>query len=114
MRLPSSIKIGSQFWTVSEQKRKHSADPDHYGFTNDKDLSIVIDAEMPDSLKRTTLLHEILHAIRFTFGGSFAGLKGASFTDLEHYFIGLYEEPLMTLLRENPELSDYLLAPYDS
>ena len=110
MRLPSKIKIGSQIWEVSEQKRKHSIDPDHYGFTNDKDLTIVLDQEMPVSIKRTTLLHEILHAIRFTYGGSYAPPRGTTYSEWEHYWIGLYEEPLLQTLRDNPDLVSYLLS----
>lgn len=108
--IPSKIKIGSQIWEVSEQSRKHSADPSHYGFTADKDLSIIIDKEMPQSLKRTTLLHEILHAIRFTFGGSYAPAEDTSYLEWEHYWIGLYEEPLLQILRDNPDLVAYLLS----
>lgn len=113
MRLPSEVKIGSQIWTITAQRRKHSAAPDHYGWTGDKDLSIVIDSEMPLSLQRTTLFHELLHAVRFTFGGSFNPGKNLPYDELEHYFIGLYEEPVVAMLRENPELVAFLVS-YDS
>lgn len=108
-KLPSSVRIGSQVWSVSEVKRKNQPDGEHYGFTNDKDASITIDSELPLGLKRVTLLHEILHAIRFTFGGSFSPSKNTSFEEWEHYWIGLYEEPLVMVLRDNPELVEFLL-----
>jgi len=107
MKMPTKVKIGSQVWDITEQKRKHSSD-EHYGFTTDKDLSIVIDSEMPLSVKRTTLFHELLHAIRFTFGGSYIPAKGTGYLDLEHYFIGLYEEPVVAMLRDNPDLVAFL------
>ena len=90
--MPKSIKIGTQIWEVSEQKRKHNSDfhEGTYGYTIDKDNTIVLDVEMPSSRKRTTLLHELLHAI------------------------GLYEEPLITVLQENPELTNFLLGREDS
>lgn len=110
MKLPSEVKIGSQLWKIQEQKRKHSADPDNYGFTIDKDLSIIIDSEMPTSLKRTTLFHELLHAVRFTYGGSYSPPKSSTYAELEHYWIGLYEEPVVAMLRENPQLVAYLLS----
>ena len=114
--MPKSIKIGTQVWEVSEQKRKHNSDfhEGTYGYTIDKDNTIVLDVEMPLSRKRTTLLHELLHAIRFTYGGVTTPNKGASFGDWEHYFIGLYEEPLITVLQENPELTDFLLGRENS
>ena len=110
--LPKSIKIGTQIWEVSEQKRKHNSDfhEGTYGYTIDKDNTIVLDVEMPLSRKRTTLLHELLHAIRFTYGGVTTPGKSANLADWEHYFIGLYEEPLITVLQENPVLADFLLG----
>lgn len=108
--LPKQIKIGSHNWSVTEVKRKNQPDDEHYGFTSSKDGSITIDSDMPESIKRVTLLHEILHAIRFTFGGSYTPPKATTYEEWEHYFIGLYEEPLSLIIRENPELMEYLLS----
>lgn len=108
MRMPKSVKIGSQVWEVSEQKRKHAMD-NHYGITNGKDNSIVIDAELSPSMARVTLFHELLHAIRITFGGSLAPNKWLDYTEAEHFWIGLYEEPVVAMLRDNPELVKYLV-----
>lgn len=109
MKIPGKIKIGSQIWTITEQKRKHSTEG-HYGFTQDKDLTIVIDQEMPESIKRVTLFHELLHAIRATFGGSFTPAKTTTYDEWEHYWIGIYEEPVVQMLRDNPDLVAYLLS----
>lgn len=94
---------------MSEVKRKHTADNDHYGFTNYKDNTIVLDSEQASSMKRVTLFHELLHAIRSTFGGSYTPPKGTTYEDWEHYFIGLYEEPVVLMLKDNPDLVKYLL-----
>jgi Zn-dependent peptidase ImmA (M78 family) len=107
MKMPKSVKIASQVWEISEQKRKHAMD-NHYGVTNSKDNSIVIDAELAESMKRTTLFHELLHAIRITHGGSLSPNKWTDYTEAEHYWIGLYEEPVVAMLRHNPELVAYL------
>jgi hypothetical protein len=64
-------------------------------------------------MKRVTLFHELLHAIRVTFGGSFQPSKNTDYDDWEHYFIGLYEEPVVLMLRDNPELAAYLLGEND-
>jgi hypothetical protein len=113
MPIPKSVKIGTQVWEISEQKRKHSVTNDHFGFTSPTNNTIVLDSEQAPSMKRVTLFHELLHAIKITFGGSFQPGKGTSFEEFEHYFIGLYEEPVVLMLRDNPELAEYLLGGND-
>jgi ribose 5-phosphate isomerase len=108
MKIPKSVKIGSQVWEISEQKRKHSSDS-HYGFTSTKDNTIIVDADMADSMKRTTLFHELLHAIGITFGGSFTPSSKISFEEMEHFWIGRFEEPVVAMLRDNPELVKFLI-----
>lgn len=110
--LPKKIKIGSQTWEITEQKRKHNSEflDGTYGYTVDKDNTIVLDAEMANSVRRVTLLHELLHAIRFIFGGSFKPAKTTTYEEWEHYFIGIYEEPLLMVLKDNPELMEFLLS----
>lgn len=110
MKLPERIKIGTQFWDVHERARKSDAAlwEDSYGYTIDKDNQIVIDKDLPVSRKRTTLFHELLHAIRYTYAQVHPG-KGTSFEDWEHYFIAHYDETVVTVLRENPDLVAYLL-----
>jgi Zn-dependent peptidase ImmA (M78 family) len=111
MMLPKSVKVGSQVWEITEQKRKHNSEfiDGTYGFTIDKDNVIVLDADMSNSVRRVTLLHEVLHAIRFTFGGSHRPHKTTSYEDWEHYWIGLVEEPLIMVLKDNPDLISFLL-----
>lgn len=110
MKLPTHVKIGSQIWEITEQKRKHSVSNNHFGFTSTANNVIVLDSEQAVSMKRVTLFHELLHAIRITFGGSFQPAKNTDFEEWEHFWIGLYEEPVVMMLRENPDLVSYLLA----
>lgn len=112
MKLPRNVKLGTQVWEIKATKRKDVPDLNEgwYGYTQDKEGVIVIDVDMPEKLQRVTLLHELLHAIRFTFGGSYKPDKKTEYEDWEHYWIGLYEEPLLMLLRDNPELVEYLLG----
>ena len=109
MKMPKSVKIGSQVWEISEQKRKHAMD-NHYGVTNGKDNSIVIDAELSPSMARVTLFHEVLHAIRFIYGGSYQPPKSTTYVEWEHYWIGMVEEPVVQVLRDNPEFAQFLLS----
>lgn len=112
MSMPREVLIGSQVWQIVQRKRKDNPDihDGHYGYTQNKESVITIDSEMPESVKRVTLFHELLHAIRFTFGGSFKPQIKTDYEDWEHYWIGLYEEPVVMMLRDNPDLVDYLLA----
>lgn len=111
MELPKRVIIGTQVWAVVEHTSKEDGMlyEDNYGYTLERRNMIVIDKDASDSRKRQVLLHEILHAIRFTF---FTGNKMApklNFEDTEHYFIGMYEETLLMVLKDNPGLVAYLL-----
>ena len=110
--IPHSIRIGSQDWTIVEHTSKEDGMlyEDNYGYTLERRNMIVLDIDASDSRKRQVLVHEIMHAIRFTF---FTGNKMApklNFEETEHYFIGMYEETLIMVLRDNPELLKYLLS----
>lgn len=110
-KLPVTIKVGTQDWTIVEHTSKEDGMlyEDNYGYTLERRNMIVIDKDASDSRKKQVLVHEILHAIRFTF---FTGNKMApklSFEDTEHYFIGMYEETLLMVLQDNPPLVEYLL-----
>lgn len=108
LTFPAKVKIGSQIWEISEQKRKHSVTNNHFGFTSTSNNVIVLDSEQAPSMKRVTLFHELLHAIKITFGGSYEPSSKTPFDELEHFFIGLYEEPVVLMLRDNPQLVAYL------
>ncbi|CAB4128900.1 IrrE N-terminal-like domain containing protein [uncultured Caudovirales phage] len=110
MLLPKTIKLGTQDWTIVEHTSKEDGMlyEDNYGYTLERRNMIVVDKDASDTRKRQVVMHEILHAIRFTF---FTGNKMASklsFEDTEHYFIGMYEETLLMVLKDNPELVAYL------
>lgn len=117
MALPKKIKIGSQIWTVEERLKTTDGmlNDDSYGYTLQQSNLIVLDKGLPPSRKRQTLLHELLHAIRYTSGSS--GIKpnledvlpSEVITIWEHYFIGIWEDGLLSVLRDNPALVSYLL-----
>lgn len=114
MKIPNKIKVGTQTFEVVEKKRKHDVDirdNGTYGYCIDKDNTIIIDIEMPLSMKRVTLFHEIFHAIRFVYGGSHKpNGKTTSYEEWEHYWIGLYEEPYIQVFRDNPDLVTFLTS----
>jgi hypothetical protein len=117
-KVPTKIKIGAQDWTVIERSRDDDGliNDDSYGYTLQKSNIIVLDKHCPPSRKRQTLFHELFHAIRFSNGSSGIkpNLEDVQSDELigiwEHYFIAMYEDTLLLVLRENPAVSDYLLS----
>jgi Zn-dependent peptidase ImmA (M78 family) len=111
MDMPKRIVVGTQIWKVIERNRNTDGmlSEDNYGYTLHKENTIVVDAHIASSRKKQTLLHEIFHAIRYTFGGTHVPKKETDVEIWEHYFIGLYEEGMLVVLRDNPDLLSYLL-----
>jgi len=117
-KLPTKVKIGAQDWTIVERSRDDDGmiNDDSYGYTLQKSNFIVIDKNCPSSRKRQTLFHELFHAVRFSNGSS--GIKpdmeNIQSDDViytwEHYFIAMYEDTMLSVLRENPAIVDYLLS----
>ncbi len=117
-KVPTRVKIGAQDWSIVERSRDDDGiiNEDSYGYTLQKSNTIILDRDCPPSRKRQTLFHELFHAIRFSNGAS--GIK----PDLEnvmpheiiytweHYFIAMYEDTMLSVLRENPALTKYLLS----
>ena len=109
--MPTKIKVGSQTWQVMEKTRKSdlSLSEDSFGYTLPRENLIILDSSMSESRKRQTLLHEILHAIKFSFGSPVTPKKTDEPEIWEHYYIAMYEEGLLLVLRDNPGLLAYLL-----
>ena len=116
--VPARIKIGAQDWTVIERTRSDDASiaEDAFGYTLNKSNTIVLDKHCPPSRKRQTLFHELFHAVRFSNGSS--GIKpdmdsiqpDEVIPTWEHYFIAMYEDTMLSILRENPKVTEYLLS----
>jgi len=51
-----------------------------------------------------------MHAARNIYDTSVLPKKSDNFDTWEHYFIGVWEESLLVLIRDNPELLQYLLS----
>jgi hypothetical protein len=110
VKTPTTIKIGSQTFSIIERNRgkDSSLSEESVGYTLDRENIIVLDDSLPLSKKRVTLLHEILHAIRMVYDTSVTPKKADSFETWEHYFIGIYEEGVLTFMQDNPEVVSYL------
>jgi Zn-dependent peptidase ImmA (M78 family) len=117
-KLPTRIKIGSQVWTVEERTKNTDGllNGGTYGYTIQEGNIIVVDKAATPSRKRQVLFHELFHAVRFSSGSS--GIK-PNVEDVqpneiidvwEHYFIAMYEDAFLTIIRDNPDVINYLLS----
>jgi Zn-dependent peptidase ImmA (M78 family) len=108
---PEKVKIGFQEYLIVQHNIK--GDPllteGNYGYTQDARNIIVIDQDLHESKKKVTVFHEVMHAARFIFENE-KPKKNADFDELEHHFIALWENSLLMVLRDNPELTDWLLG----
>jgi hypothetical protein len=110
IKIPSAVLIGTQLFEVSlrDPKQDGMLSDSSLGYTLGTENLIVIDETLKGSKQRTTLLHEIFHAIYSVFDNTSKPNKKDDFEVWEHYFIGLYEEPLLLVFRDNPDLVEYL------
>jgi Zn-dependent peptidase ImmA (M78 family) len=105
-----SVKVGPQRFDVLQR------DPDvdgmlndgAYGYTLDNKNLIVIADNLGNGKQQITLLHEVLHAIRMNNDGMPRPNKEDDFETWEHYFIAMYETGLLSVLKDNPKLVEFL------
>jgi hypothetical protein len=106
-----NIKIGAQNYAVEQRSKQNDGmlNDGSYGYTLDAGNIIILDKDIAISKKQVTLLHEILHAIRFNNDLMPKPKKKDDFEAWEHFFIGLYEGNLLAVLKDNPDLVEWLL-----
>lgn len=111
-KVPSEVKVGTQFWTIEERDRNTDSalSEDSFGYTLHRDSIIIIDKIASPSRKRQTLLHELLHAIRYSLGSPITPKNDDDSDTWEHYFISMYEEGVLAIIRDNQDVLDYLLS----
>lgn len=108
--MPTKIKIGTQVFSVVERSRidDGALSEPNYGYVIDEGNIIVIDKNMHPSKKKVTLFHEVMHAARMVWDNPVRP-KVEEFDEWEHYFIGVWENSLLLVLKENPQLRDWLM-----
>lgn len=112
MSIPTRVRVGSQWFDIVERSRRDDgllAD-DTFGYTLDSENLIVIDSDISHSRQQLTLWHELMHATRNVYDTSVTPKRSDSLDVWEHFFIGIWEESLLVLVRDNPELLEYLLS----
>jgi hypothetical protein len=108
--MPKEIRVGSQiFKIVMRDPASDGMLQESIGYSLDDQNLIVISNQLSETKKKQTLMHEILHCLKFVFYAGHYPL-GKDLETWEHFFIHLYEEPLLMVLIDNPPLIKYLLG----
>ena len=115
--IPGTVQIGSVAYAVT-------IDPDawmryehenqktgFYGHTDHETATIYVSPDSVPDVQRTTLWHEVIHALCETTMGSpnWRGL-GKEKVDREESVVRAFESPTLLVLRDNPQLVAYLTA----
>ncbi len=111
---PKSVQIGHIAWAINWDNRavrrvQIEANENFLGRTNSNTATIHIDDfGQPEDALRATLLHEVLHAIWLTYAiDSEAEVK----RERDEQYVARLEMPLLSVLRDNPLLVNYLTDP---
>jgi Zn-dependent peptidase ImmA (M78 family) len=117
-KIPKKVKIGQRTFRIHQ---KHEAnDPllsGAFGYTMGDYDNIVLRENMSSGQKRSTLFHELLHAVSVVYTNGFAKVSEMEEDEeydsyhrrWQHYMISLYEEHVVTMFRDNPQLVNYLI-----
>lgn len=98
-------------FTIEERtvKQDGTLNDNAYGYTLDQGNLIVIDASIAFTKKQQTLLHEIIHAIGMVYGsGQREPGPKDNYEVWEHHFIGIWESPMLSFIKDNPEVISWL------
>ena len=110
--LPAVVEVGPHPYTVTTEELawlRVFAATNSAGLVGQTDHclnTITIDPALSPTMKRDTLLHEVLHAVF-----SATGVSRDLGSEKEEDAINRLTPTLLAVLRRNPELLAYLLAP---
>lgn len=118
--LPDFVKIGQRDYSIitSSEDRDATLSSAH-AYTMLNHDTVVINDNLSAGKLRSTLLHELLHAVGIVAGNPEAKVpkqeKEEAYSDYadrwEHYFLYLLSEPIVELLRDNPKLIAFFTLP---
>ncbi len=107
---PKSVKIGPQVFQIDFRNPKTDGmlNDSSYGYTLDQGNLIVVSSEISLSKQKVTVMHEILHAARMIFEGTTVPKPKSDYEIWEHHFISIFENAMLVIIQDNPELIDWL------
>lgn len=109
-RLPPVLHVGALVYTVTTDRQvwleaSVRESNEVYGFTDHLTASIVLDPKQADSVRRDTLLHEVIHCCNET-----SGLAAELGSEWDERIARRLTPVLLATLRDNPRLVAYLTA----
>lgn len=115
METPKRVKIGAQVFRIEERslKKDGTLNDNSYGYTIDQGNLIVIDAHIAFTKKQQTLLHEIIHVITMVYAGQVQPKPKDEYDVWEHHFIGIWEAPMLSFIKDNPDIVEWLQLEED-
>lgn len=116
MPIPAKVRVGAQVFKIEERtvKQDGTLNDNAYGYTLDQGNLIVIDASIAFTKKQQTLLHEIIHAIGMVYGsGQREPTPKDNYEIWEHHFIGIWESPMLSFIKDNPEVVAWMQLEED-
>jgi len=115
--IPDTVRVGSityrvtidlDEWVRFEHANKRSG---FVGHTDNAMAIIYINPECAPEVVRSTLWHEVMHALCYTvIGSSDWRHLGKEKSDREEAVVAAFESPIVCVLRDNPQLVAYLTA----
>ena len=115
--IPASVRIGAVTYTITidpdawMRYEHENQSKGYYGHTEHRPATILINPDSTPDVVRLTLWHEIQHALCETVMGSPNWLDlGETKNDREEAVIRAFESPTLLVLRDNPDLADYLTS----
>lgn len=102
---PATILIGHAYFDIAFDPHLNE-DSDAVGLTGPETQRILLDPKLGPDVERETVLHEALHGIYFQAG---LRLEPWSKDKVEEKIIWSMAPKILELLKDNPELVEYLL-----
>jgi len=90
MKLPKEVKIGGLSYKVEEKDLNKEECNNNCGYCRTTEELIVINSELPDNVKESTLLHEIIEALNYNYQ-----------LELPHATIMTLEATLYQVIKDN-------------
>lgn len=102
---PACVLIGHAYFNIQFDPHLNE-DSEAVGLTGPETQRILIDPKLGPDVERETVLHECLHGIYFQAG---LRLEQWSRDKIEEKIIWSMAPRILELLKDNPELTEYLL-----
>ena len=93
MSIPEKVKVLYKEYTVEEQQNLHDEEGDLYGLIQYLPEKIVLNADASEEQKKSTLVHELLHALDEMYS-----------IELEEKQVEKLGTALYILLQDNPKM----------